>query len=54
MPYQSDVGMEFEEGMDTGNSSSVKAPLNQEYLENMPSTDIDAEQPMEGNLGQWV
>ena len=54
MPYQSDVGMEFDEGMDTGSSSSVKVPLNQEYLENMPSTDIDADQPMEGNLGQWV
>lgn len=60
MPYQSDVGMDFEEGMDTGHSSVNKVPLNQEYLDSMPATDIDAEglQPdpqMEGDLlGRWV
>ena len=63
MPYQSDVGMDFEDGMDTGHSSA-KVPLNQEYLETMPATDIDAEglqtdqqmhEQMEGDLlGRWV
>lgn len=65
MPYQ-DVGMEFEEGMDTttttGHSSVNKVHLNQEY---MPNTDIDTEalqtdpqmqEQMEGDLlgGRWV
>ena len=52
MPYQSEVGMDFDESMDTGHS---KVPPNRDYL------DIDAEtlQPdqerMEGDLlGRWV
>ena len=53
MPYSSDVGMEFDDGMDTG-TPSVKVPLHPEYLENMPATDIDADQQMDSNLGQWV
>ena len=61
MPYQ-DVGMDFEDGMDTAHSSVNKGPLNREY---MPNTDIDTDalqtdpqmqEQMERDLlgGRWV
>lgn len=58
MPYQSEVGMDFDENMDTGHSSLNKLAQNRDYL------DIDAdalapEQPMQEQmdgdlLGRWV
>ena len=64
MQYQSDVGMDFEDGMDTGRSSINKAPMNQEYVDSMHTSDIDTEglqtdphmqEQMESSLlGRWV
>lgn len=65
MPYQSDVGMDFDDqNMDTVHSSVNKLSRSQDYLDSMPATDIDADpmhhdQPMqeqmEGDLlGRWV
>ncbi len=59
MPYQSDVGMEFEEGMEPGHTTSInKLPQIHDYLDSMPVTDMDPEQPiqeqMDGDFGRWV
>ena len=64
MPYQSDIGMDFDEGMDIGHSSMGKVTQNRDYLDPMPATDIDTDvlhtdhtmqEPMEGDiLGRWV
>lgn len=56
MPYQSDVGMEFDEGMDTGHSKI--SSQNREYLD-MDADTLQPEQqmqePMDGDLlGRWV
>lgn len=57
MPYQTELGAEYEEGMDTGTTTVDKSNYGQgahavssrnntlEYLEGMPTTDIDG-----GNL----
>ena len=53
MPYQAELGAEYEEGMDTGNTTADKSNYGQgargvssrsntlEYLEGMPASDID-------------
>lgn len=58
LPYQSDAGMEFDEGMDTGHSTLNKVTQNRDYMD-MEGDTLHADQPMqeqmEGDLlGRWV